>query len=250
MTKLSNESTQMIFDSAIKHTRIYQALILVVALLATGCSTDVERKEPTQNDVAEAPATDLAQGYLAAKTSQRLINRHVKIGAFSGSGARFVLKIGGEMVDKDNVDELLAKYQKQLSLYEEAIKQRGYAKIAGVYKGEATKSCAKSNSLWAAAIQQKLQTGVEIKQEGIDAQIVISLKQNDKEVSIENSAAIAETAIAVIDAMNSDYFFQGEIKDQVIVLKPDVSVLNTWPKWANPPSRNDLDNCTVTLERL
>jgi hypothetical protein len=240
----------MISDSALEHTRIYQALAFVVALLATSCSTDVVKKEPTQKDVLEAPAADLAQGYLAAKTSVGLVKRLVKTGAFGGSGARFMLKVRGEIIDKDNVDEYLAKYQKQLALHEEAIKQRGYANIAGAYKGEATKSCANSNSLWAAAIQRKAQTGVEIRQEGIDAQIVISLKQNDNEMSIGNPAAIAETAIAVIEATNSDYYFLGEIKDQVIVLKPDVSVLNIWPKWASPPRRNDLESCTVTLERL
>ena len=81
----------MISDSALEHTRIYQALAFVVALLATSCSTDVVKKEPTQKDVLEAPAADLAQGYLAAKTSVGLVKRLVKTGAFGGSGARFML---------------------------------------------------------------------------------------------------------------------------------------------------------------
>lgn len=240
----------MLSDSIIKHTRSYQALIFVAALLTTGCSTQEVKKEPTEKDVMEVPAADLAQAYHVAKTSLGGIKRLVKSGAFGGSGATFMLKIRGETIDKDNVDEYLAKYQKQLSSYEEAIKQRGYANIAGAYKGEATKSCENSKSLWAAVIQKQSQTGIEVEQEGIDAQVVINLKHKDKEVSIANSAAIAETAIAVIEATNSDYYFKGEIKDQVIVLEPDVSVLNTWPKWANPPSRSDLENCTITLERL
>ena len=79
---------------------------------------------------------------------------------------------------------------------------------------------------------------------------MIRLQQNDKEMSIGNPAAIAATAIAVIDAMNSEYYFQGAIKDHAIVLKPNISVLNTWPKWASPPSRGNLENCTITLECL
>lgn len=240
----------MLSNSAIKHTLIYLALVFGVAILGTGCSSHVTKGEPTQKGLLEAPAVELAQGYLAAKISLRLVERHVNMGAFGGSGARFVLKIRGETIDKDNVDEYLAKYQKQLSLYEEVIRQRGYANLAGAYRGEATESCANSNSLWAAAIQQKMQSGIDIKQEGIDAQIVISVKQNDKVMNIGNAAAVAETAIAVIEATNSDYYFLGEIKDQRIVLKPDVSVLDTWPKWASPPRRNDLEDCAVTLERL
>jgi head-tail adaptor len=199
-----------------------------------------------EKNVLVAPAADLAEGYLAAKTSLGV----VKAGAFDGPGARVTFNIRGETINKDNVDEYRARYQKQLSLYKEAIKQRGYASIAGAYKGEATKSCASSNSLWAAIVQEKAHSGIEIRQEGIDAQIVIRLKQNDKEMSIENLAAIAETTIIVIDSMNSEYYFQGTIKDQTIVLKPNLSVLNTWPKWANPPSRNDLENCTITLVPL
>ena len=231
----------MIFDSAIKHTRSYQALAFVVAILATGCST-----EPTQKDVQEAPAADLALAYLAAKVNLKIAESAV----FYESGPTMILKIGGETVNKDNVEEFRAKYRNRLALYTEAIEQRGYANIAGTYTGKATESCARSNSLLAAVIQQKSHTGIEIKQEGIGAQIVIKFKKNDQEKSIANPAAIAETAIVLVDAANSSYDFKGEIKDQVIVLKPDVSVLNTWPKWAKPPSRDDLENCTVTLERL
>ncbi len=216
----------------------------------TGGSSQAAKKKSNQKHVLEAPAADLAQGYLAARASLAGVERLAKSGAFDGSGPSFTLKSRGERIDKDNVDEYLAKYQKQLSFYREAIKQRGYANIAGAYKGEATRSCANSNSLLAAAIQQKVETGVEIRQEGFDAQIAISLKQNDEEMSIENRAAIAETAIAVIEATNSDYYFVGEIKDKVIVFKPDVSVLDTWPKWAHPPSRSDLENCTVTLAAI
>ena len=132
---------------------IYQALAFIVAVCATGCANDFANKEPTQQDMLETPAIDLAKDYLAAEISLGGVQRLVEAGAFGGSGARFVLKIRGEAIDKDNVDEYLAKYQKQLSLYEEAIKQRGIAHIAGVYKGEATKSYSKSNSLLAAAIQ-------------------------------------------------------------------------------------------------
>jgi hypothetical protein len=249
-TRLPSESAQTIFNTSLEYKWIYRVLGLVAVLLVTGCSTVVETKAPTQKDMLEAPAAELAHGYLAAITSLELLEKYVKAGAFSKSGANFMIKISGRIVNKDNVDENLRRFKKQVFVYEEAIKERGYADIAGMYKSEATMSCAKSNSLFAAAIQERLVTGIEIKQDNIDLQLVISLAQKGKETSIGTTAAIAETAIALIEPMNSDFYFLGEIRDRVIVLKPDVSVLNTWPRWARPPSRSDLEDCIVTLERL
>jgi hypothetical protein len=56
---------------------------------------------------------------------------------------------------------------------------------------------------------------------------MISLKQKDREMSLETAAAIAESAIAVIEPTNSEFYFIGEIRDRIILLKPDVSVLKT-----------------------
>ena len=240
----------MVFGSAIKHTRSYQAYAVFVAILATGCSTGVVKEEPTPEDVVEAPAADLAQGYLAAKSSSQGLNRLVKSGAFSGSGPRFVVKVRGETIDKDNVDEYVAKYQKQLSFHEEAIKQRGFTTVAGQYKGEATEACKRSNAMWAALIQRQQYRAIEITQSEMDAQVSITVEHKGKDVDMKNSAAVAESAMALIEASNSDYYFRGEIKDNVIVFKPDLSVLRTWPKWANPPSPSDLEDCVVTLERI
>ena len=188
----------------------------------------------------EAPAADLAEAYLVTKTALPLVS----------AGARATIHIQGATINKDNVEEYKAKYEKRLALYEEAIKQRGFKTISGEYKGEAAESCARSNSIWAAVIQKQQQSGIEIIQDGIEAQIVIEFTQKDMEMSIKNPAAIAESAISVVDAMNSDYFFRSEIKDNVIVFKPNLVVLDTWPKWADPPSRSDLENCTITLVRL
>ena len=244
-----SERARAILDSWLEYNRIYRLLGLVAVLLAIGCSTGAETKTRIQKDVSGAHSEDLAQGYLAAKTSLEHINKFVKSGAFSGSGASFMIKIRGEVVNKDNVNQYLGKFQRQFSVYEEAIMERGFADVTGKYQGEATKSCAKSNSLFAGAIQQKLVTGIDIRQEGIDAQFSISLKLEGKDSSIGTGAAIAETAIAVIEPTNSDFYFLGEIRDRTIVLKPDVSVLKTWPGWANPPSQSDLENCVVKLER-
>ena len=240
----------MISTNDLKQTRIYLALAFSVALVATACSTEVARQEPTPTTVLEAPAADLAKDYLAAKTSSAGLERLVKTGAFGGSGARFIVKIQGEEVNNDNVDEYVAKYQEQLSLHEGAIRQRGFKTIAGQYTGKATESCARSNAMWAALIQSQRHRAIEITQEDMDAQVNITVEHKGKEVNVKNRAAVAESAMALVEASNSDYYFRGAIKDNIIVFKPDLSVLRTWPKWANPPSQRDLEQCVVTLERI
>ena len=235
-------------NSGVKHVLIYLALVFGIVLFGAGCSSDLIKEEPTQNDLLKAPAANLAQGYLVTKTRLRIIERQVKFGSFSGSGARFILKSGGETIDKDNVDEHLAKTQKQLSLYEEVIRQRGSNDLSGIYQGEATESCSRSNSIFAATIQARKHGAIEIRQNNMNALVVVSVLQDDGEFDVSNPAAVVESALAVIESTNSDYYFRGQFNNDVIEIRPDVSVLNTWPKWANPPSRSDLEECVITLK--
>lgn len=224
-------------------------LWILVLLVAVGCTTpsvrntasDVTEKEPTLNKALDAPAWALAQGYLWVKSFMPIL---------SAADAGATIQLSGETITKSNVEEYRGRYEKQFSLYREAIKQRGYKTISGVYKGETTESCARINSLWVGVIHERSQSTIEIAQDGIEAQVVIKVKHEGKELVLKNQAVIVESAISVVDAMNSDYFFQGEIQDHVVVIKPNLSVLDTWPKWAGPPSRSDLEGCTITLTPL
>ena len=231
----------MIFDSATKHARIFHTLLVVLSLFGSSFSINVAAEEPTLKKALEAPAWGLAQGYLWVKEMLHFLS-------IVDAGA--TINLPGETITKSNVEEYRGRYKKRLSLYKEAIKQRGYKTISGAYKGETTKSCARIQSLWVRVMHERSQSGIEIVQDGIEVQVVIRVKYEGKEFSLKNEAAIAESAISVLDESNSDYFFRGEIKDQVIVIKPNLSVLDRWPGWASPPSRSDLENCTITLKPL
>ena len=209
----------------------------------------VERIKDAQGTLASAlllkavayPPEVLAMSYLWIKKMLHFLP------AVEGGGT---IQLPDETITISNVEEYRGKYERRLSLYKEAIKQRGYKTISGTYKGETTESCARIKSAWVGVIHERIQSGIEIAQDGMDAQVVIRAKHEGKELSLKNQAAIAESAISVMDAMNSDYFFRGKIKNQVIVIKPSLLVLNTWPNWAGPPSRSDLENCTITLKPL
>ena len=230
----------MEFNNITRLTLHFNVVVLMLSLFISGCSEQIIKTEPTLQDALDASAADLAVSYLSMKSIVRLVP----------AGARATLHIGEVTINKDNVDEYKQRFEQRLSIYERAIRQRGYKDISGMYKGEATESCSRIGSIFTALIQEQRQEAIEIRQNDMNALIVISVKHDDAEVDVSNPAAVVESAIAVNEATNSDYYLRGEFMNDAVVIKPDVSVLKTWPKWANPPSRRDLEECNITLKRI
>ena len=216
--------------------------LCVVACASTSCATMSTVPQPTLNQALAAPASDLAQGYLSVK----LITQHV----FPAAEKGVTIQLGNETINKSNVEQYQRRYQERLSIYREAIEQRGYSIIAGTYRGKTTEACARIHSAWVGLISEGRANGIEIVQDDFDAQVIVSTEHEGKKLSIRNMAAIAESSIALQDAMNSDYFFLGRIKNKQIEIKPDASVLRSWPRWAGPPSKKDIENCIITLEAI
>ena len=229
----------MDYRTITSHTLYLLPALLLLFLFTGGCSGQFTTNEPTLQDALDASAADLALSYLSMKHTVR----------FVAVAERTPVTIGNVTINKNNIDEYKAKYEGRLSVYEQAIRQRGFKQIGGEYQGRATESCARSNSLFAGILEEQKQAVIVITQDNIDAQVVITVEQDGKEISLAHPAAVAESAVAVNEAANSDYYFRGEINNSTIVFIPDLMVLKTWPKWASPPSRNDLKNCVITLEK-
>ena len=163
----------------------------------------------------DVPAVNLAQSYLSVKHSVRFVRAETNVSRV----------LGGVAITEENIDAYRTALEGRLSVYEQAIRQRGFKTVAGRYNGKATEACARSQSAFAGLIYEQEQKTVEITQDDMDASVVVMVEVKGKELNVKNPAAVAESTMAVNDAMNSDYFFRGEIKDNVIVFKPDVSVL-------------------------
>lgn len=228
----------MKFDSATKYPRFFHTLVILLSLCVSSFSVNAATEEPTLQDILKVPASTLAQDYLRVQ---------LILGFLPLARGGVTIQLPGETITQSNVEEYRVRYEKRLSLDGEAIKQRGYKTISGTYKGEATESCANIGSPWVGIIQ-KNQSEIEIVQKEMEAQLIVRVKREGKEFSLKNPAAIAESAISIVDEMNSDYFFRGEIQNQAIVIKPNLSVLDSWPTWASPPRRSDLENCIITLK--
>jgi hypothetical protein len=214
-------------------------VLAIVACNATSCATMSTAPQPSLNQALTAPASDLAQGYLWVKFVTQYALPTVETGGN--------IQLGSEAINKSNVSEYQRKYQERYLIYRKAIKQRGYRTISGTYSGTTTEACARVRSTWVSLIREGSAKSIEIQQDGFDAQLIISAEYKGKKLDIRNKAAVVESGIALQDAMNSDYFFRGTIKNDTIEIQPDVSVLQSWPKWANPPSQQDLETCIVTL---
>ena len=151
-------------------------------------------------------------------------------------------------IDQGNVQQYRERFEARLAIYRAAIEQRGYESFAGNYDATATETCSRAGSAWAGLVAEGAARGVEIVQEGFAIQLMTRFELNGEIQSIETQPVAVESVMTFSDFGNSDYSLVGEIEDGKIVIKPDDRVLDTWPQWANPPKREDLSDCTVTLQ--
>ncbi len=139
---------------------------------------------------------------------------------------------------------LKKEYGQKLSMYAQAITERGYKTIAGSYQAKTSESCGRIGSLWINPIHEGITSDVEIQQEGFEARLIVRYEYEGEERTLEHPAIVVGTIGLVEDGANHNHFFRGEIKGKSIVLKPDLSIPGRWRKWA----LEDLRECTITLE--
>ncbi len=214
----------------------------IAACNAAPCYAMDTMPQPTLDQALAAPAIHLAQSYLSINFITQNLLSAVEKG--------LDIQLGSEAINKSNIEEYRRTYQERLSIYREAIKQRGYETVSGSYRGKATEARDRIQSLWVGLIREGSASDIEILQDGFDAQVIVSAEHEGEKLALPNQAAITESSIALQDAWNSDYFFVGTIKAKQIEIKPDVSVLRSWPYWANPPKQKDLEDCVITLEAI
>ena len=196
-------------------------------------------REPTLQDALDVPAGGLSQGY-------RLMESYLDF-LFTAEGGGTIQTPEGT-IDKSNVQQYRERCEARLAIYRAAIEQRGYELFAGNYDASATESCSRAGSAWAGLVCEGAVRGVEIVQEGFAIQLTTRYEVDGEIQSIETQPVAVESVMTFDDFGNSDYSLVGEIEDGKIVVKPDDSVLDTWPQWADPPKREDLRNCTATLQ--
>lgn len=204
---------------------------------------------PTQLQIKQAPAGDLAISYLNAKVMLQTIG-------MVEAGIQIVTPDG--TITKSNAARFLASYQARQKLYADAIAERGYQNLAGSYRVQtADPVCRRSYStlLAGAAVEGGIST-LTITQTGPDLTMSITLNEphdtttSFEPISLDFMGATAEDAVAVVDPLNSDYFLEGKVSGKTIAWHARPEVLKFWPKWAPGPTKADLAWCMVVIERI
>lgn len=193
-----------------------------------------------------APSENLGTAYLVSKNL-------VEFAGYAQDGIEIVTPEG--KISERNAKSYLRRYQGRLAAYRQAIARRGYQSLAGTYSvASVTKACARSGSMLMGGAEEGVFKTIKIAQDDFEITLQLTLEVGEDEASsddktLDTPGVIVESAIVIAEPLNSDYFLQGTYSPNRIELKPRLDVLESWPNWAGPPKKNDLENCTLVLER-
>ena len=135
----------------------------------------------------KAPPYDLARNYFDLKL---LIERIIPIIERSLT----VVTPDGK-ITKRKARKYKKEYDKQLSIYTKVITERGYNTIAGSYQVRTSESCGRIQSNWVGSIHDDPASGIEIQQDGFEAQLFIRGEYEGEERTFENLAIVIKTFV-------------------------------------------------------
>ncbi len=231
------------FDTKIARTPggIVRTIAMFIFLSPT---LSAEGGEPTLDDCLEAPAPVLARSYLADRYVLQDVLPMVEQGFID------TMVVGRDHISGKNAAKFRKRLENRLANYGAAIERRGAVDLSGRYAATASEACERAGSLWIGVILEPTFIAVRIDQAGADATLSVEVEIDGKQLALDNRAAVVESAIAVSDSMNPDYFALGTRSGGRLVIRPDPAVLGAWPGWASPPKRADIEACEVVLELL
>ena len=186
-----------------------------------------------------APAADLIQGYMFTKM--------VVDGLIPMAEMGITVYAGNEKITERNAESMRTKFQARLDIYSQAINQRGYAQIAGRYRGTSTDECDRAGIFWLGSIGSDEIQDISIFQDGIELTMTLSVLHENDLFDLDIGGYIVESSLILMDPLNSDYHVFGVVSQNQIELRPDPRVLEGWPGWAAPPKKKDVKNCRVRL---
>lgn len=193
-----------------------------------------------------ASAEDLASGFLVSRNLVEVLG-HMQ------EGMRIVTPDGA--IDAGSAQAEKQKIENRLSIYRRVIQRRGFKLVRGTYSvAEVSPECAASGSMVLSGASKKVFDRIDILGDGFELTLKVHLAPGASEgaapaQSVTLHGAVVESTVVVADLLNSDYFIVGQSSPDRIVLKPAPDVLESWPSWASPPRKSDLEKCTLVLRR-
>ena len=232
-------------------TNSQATLVLTVLFFAPPGSVSLAEQDPALaendeggeivfiEDALDVPAIDLIQSYMF---TQWVVNGLIPLAEMGAT-----VYAGSERITEQNAQKKLEKFRARLDIYSEAIRRRGYAQVAGRYRGASTEECDRSGAFWLGSIGSDEIKAISIAQDDLELTMTLSVLHEDSEFDLDISGFIVESSLVLMDPMNSDYYVLGRVFGEHIKLWPDPNVPDAWPEWAAPPKSNDVENCLVEL---
>lgn len=223
-------------------TFVFCVLSFAWPVSASADRADDDPRGSILSQARAAPAVALAQGYL--------FHKQMLATMLPAAEAGVTIHLPNATISKDNVSEHRRRSEQRLSIYADAIEEKGYFDVSGEYSAKTTESCGRINSTWVSLVHEGTASKIKILQDKFEAQVVIDITHQGQNLSVENDAILVESQMFLQDSMNPDYKFSGTIDESTILIRPMASVLRSWPQWAGPPKQTDIQNCAITLQQL
>lgn len=217
-------------------TRFRGALTLALALTAT---LDARTQTLNLDKALSLPAEDLARSCLADVILEQFL-------ILADSGA--TIQTANGPITGENVDDQRRALETRLGLCTSAIQVRGQAELPQhLALHTSTSQCEQAGSGWADLISGDLVEEIEVFQEEFPGILSTTIILDGRTRNVEQPLVVVENSLAMMDYSNTSYLWLGVVTGDRIELRPDIGVLTSWPEWATPPKKKDLQKCRIEL---
>jgi len=214
------------------------SIVCVVSLVLTSCAI-LHAQEPTLEIALSIPAFELARKYSDASSLEQFL-------VLAEGGATVQTPEG--TITSDNVMEYRERIEGRINVYRSAIEERGFSKLPRALRlDSSTKECKRVGSGWAGLLLESDLETIEVAQTGYAAELVTKVDFSGVKREISQPVTVVETALAMTDYSNSSYTWIGRLSSSKIEFRPALENLDSWPDWASPPKKKDLEKCLIVL---
>jgi len=151
-------------------------------------------------------------------------------------------------LSKRKAKKLEKEHSARMEALEQVISERGVRELAGKYDWAIEGDCESAKAWWPAVGQIGMCGHPSITQDGMDLKIIHACSHEGQEHELAQEGRTLEDAVIVVEELNPDFVYLGQITDGSIHFRVNVeSVLANWPSFEKATTREALSGCTFVL---
>jgi hypothetical protein len=151
-------------------------------------------------------------------------------------------------ITDENVADVRLALEGRMGVCAAAIQVRGQTALPRhVTVLSSAGACKNVGSSWADVVSEDLVQGIETNLEEFPGILSTTIMIDGRDKSVEQPFVQVESALAMMDYSNTSYIWLGTVSGDRITFRPDVRVLDSWPEWAAPPKKKNLEKCRIEV---